>query len=359
MDFGNPKWSNPLSPAQPCGGFGGVDDIWGHPKPENSEPKQPGTQYGGVPQAPPGTLPQPAAAAFSQPAAAAFPQPAAAAFSQPAAAALPQPAVAALPQPAAPVQQVPPAQTGPGQGLWGSNPQPQAMNPYQSQFEATFQGAPSQNQGFVGRSETLDPPPAKPRKQLLEVGPTQPMGTGFAMGQQPAMPSTQPWQAAPYSQQVSQSVPSGGQGGQGQQAPPFQAHGQNQAQSFLPFQPSQNQYSEPQGLAFGQGGPDRSQSQLVESIESHGFGQFPAPQPQFGLVEGNQFPPMQGQGQMSQPFQQVGSFSPAAQMAPYQFQLPKDEESRSCSCGQPALLLSVKKEGPNQGRSAWLHKRGI
>ncbi|CAK9098688.1 unnamed protein product [Durusdinium trenchii] len=120
--------------------------------------------------------------------------------------------------------------------------------------------------------------------------------------------------------------------------------------------PPPSQFREPQALAFEPavfgGSQVQAQPQRTESGLAHGFGQFPA-QSQYGTIpEGNQHLFAQGQ-QPPQPFG-VPSFSPVAQMDQSHFQFPMNSpDSRNCSCGQPALLLNVKKEGPNQGRGFW------
>ena len=248
----------------------------------------------------------------------------------------------------------------PAQGLWGFNPPPQLD---QGQIEAKFPSAPQQSTAFTGRQEAVvDPVPAKVVGQV----PLEHNGFGTGHIEQQAMPLTQPMHGLC---QPAQSFPVH-QGGQALlstqvQAPPsfgqanpmsFASHTGSQA-GQQPFggvpAPPPSQFREPQALAFEPavfgGSQVQAQPQRTESGLAHGFGQFPA-QSQYGTIpEGNQHLFAQGQ-QPPQPFG-VPSFSPVAQMDQSHFQFPMNSpDSRNCSCGQPALLLNVKKEGPNQGR---------
>ena len=77
--------------------------------------------------------------------------------------------------------------------------------------------------------------------------------------------------------------------------------------------------------------------------------QVPMSQPMYGNP-GNHFAPtsqMQHQGQ--QQGNLYGQIQPFGQQLPDP-QLQFGSDARNCACGQPAVLLNVKKEGPNQGR---------
>lgn len=76
--------------------------------------------------------------------------------------------------------------------------------------------------------------------------------------------------------------------------------------------------------------------------------QVPMSQPIYGNP-GNHFAPtsqMQHQGQQGNLYGQIQPFG--QQLPDPQLQFGSD--ARNCTCGQPAVLLNVKKEGPNQGR---------
>ena len=274
----------------------------------------------------------------------------------------------------------------PKEGLWGSDP-PAGPNPYERHFQAQAMGPMGQEvmpgqvltmsqevkqqglqglqglQGQQGQQGQQALPgqvlpgqaftaPALSAQPAMQQG--MPGQQGF--GGQPALPGQQAMPGAPFSQQA-MPVPSG--------PPATPAPG-----SFAPSGLSP-------GLGFGgvsPVGPSIEPQRNQFASHSPAFGQAPgnsppfaaAPQaPSFSAGAPQSFtagPPFSASGFNAPPdlgfssppsfsgssFQPLGgSFATfAAPGAP-----PESSETRNCSCGMPGLLLSVKKEGPNQGRS--------
>mmetsp|Transcript_84361 Transcript_84361/g.172188 ORF Transcript_84361/g.172188 Transcript_84361/m.172188 type:complete len:533 (-) Transcript_84361:90-1688(-) len=319
--FGNPSWTNPFDQPAPqqAGGFGGVASTVGQPLEQPSQ----NAGFGGVSTG----APTPGFGGATKPQVKAVAPAPDVIWGHPTSEAAPAPA------------------EGSGQAsqsLWGNQP---SINPYQRQFDfqgtvgtqqapATqmhsevqghppqFQGdarppetAPAQSGGFVDRR----PDAFEHRMQMPGQMPSQ-------MPPQQMPPQQMPPQQMHPQQMHPQQVPA-------QQMPPSQMAGQMAPQ--IPGQFGGN-YQQPGH--FAQPGP--SNPQMAQPLYGNPAGNASAP-----LNQVHQLPP---QGNL---YGQVPAFS---QQPPgpldAQLQFAPNADSRNCTCGQPAIFLNVKKEGPNQGR---------
>ena len=280
--------------ADPGGGFGGVpkDDIWGHPKPGGFG----GTQMGGsqvpgmmspAPQAPQGPNP------YQQQYA---PEPKANMDSFSFQPNPPTVVSSALP----PQQHQPPTRQAPAfQETFGQPPRPM-----QGSQDFRFGMQPEAVRGFEAEGRAVNPGPGQsglPQQPRQETWPQTPP----SFSNQYAQPGErmQGWQ--PPMHTGSHTQPSDSL--QGWQQP---------THSEFPGQGPQGQFQPPQG-------------------------QFMAPQPGFP------------QGTQDFPGAQQASFAQPGQMGAFQPSMQPPQETKQCTCGQTAALLTVKKEGPNMGRNFW------
>mmetsp|Transcript_21416 Transcript_21416/g.49861 ORF Transcript_21416/g.49861 Transcript_21416/m.49861 type:complete len:585 (-) Transcript_21416:170-1924(-) len=364
MEFGNLGWSNPLC-AESSSGFGGVprdapkDDIWGHPKGDQGAP--------GLQPARQGRLPNPYEQQFGtnpyqQQFAKQEPDP----FQQPA-------------------REHEGGCVAPQLVKEGAAPQKQELTTFQSQFgrqdaqPAQLPFAKQELTEFQAQFGKQDAPAVQ-----------QPHFTSFQaqFAKQDVQPTMQPQFAKPELTSFQSQF-----GRQEAQPPPLQ-FGKQPVPGFQPSstrqatQPYPASFARPEekldSLSFQPGmrsTPEQTLPSQAPPVQPTAPGQVPldfrntfgqpspaATRPEFAP------PPSQGQGQFppqtrpahaapdpfgmpaAQPFAQPG-------MAEPQFFQPgpggpggppvQPQETRPCACGQLASLCTVRKEGPNTGRSFW------
>ena len=298
--FGNPSWTNPFDQPQ-GGGFGGVANTVGQPLATTpAEPFQNGG-FGGVNTVAPNCF------GGAEPAA--------------------PDAIWGHPPADGPVP-------GQGQGLWGNQP-----NLYQRQFDSAPQ---SEVQGVP-----LQPLPARAEPTASFDRPVE-QGIGHMPGQgqgqmQGQMPTQQPTQHMPTQQLPAQQMPF-------EQMPTQQMPGQQIPTQQMPTQHVPAQHGQMPGQMSVQFGGNFQPAPFMQPGVSNSH-PHPA-QPLYGNQTGNQSTPL-NQMQQFPPqnnlFGQPQAFSqpPGMPLDGLQF-APAD--TRSCTCGITATFLTVKKEGPNQGR---------
>ncbi|CAJ1345358.1 unnamed protein product [Effrenium voratum] len=163
-----------------------------------------------------------------------------------------------------------------------------------------------------------------------------------------------PHQPAPHQPAPHQPVPSQPVQSQPVQSQPVQSQPVPNAtpvQSMPSMTPSMPNFME--GNRFqAQFHEGRFEAQGATTQSFSGFQQMPPVLHQQIQMEQFQF---SSAGVSVQPSMNMGlqpSMQPGMQpgMQPDMPGMPGMQENRMCSCGQPALLLTVKKEGPNQGR---------
>ena len=248
----------------------------------------------------------------------------------------------------------------PKEGLWGSDP-PSAPNPYERHFQAQAV-SPVGQEAIPGQVLTMN---QEVKPQGLQQ---QPVPGQFLPGQ--ALPPALPQQAMPPQAGIACQQAFGGPlPGQPMPAPFSQVPG--------PTAPAPGSFAP--GLSPGPGFGGVSP---IASMEPRT--QFPSHSTAFQQPPGN--PPFAGHsapfsapappqsfaapfstsgfssaapdlGFSSAPgFSSAASFPPGGSFTPATAAFgalggpPEASETRNCSCGVPSQLLSVKKEGPNQGR---------
>ncbi|CAE7241832.1 Top3a [Symbiodinium microadriaticum] len=336
MEFGNPGWVNPLS-AEP-GGFGGVpkDDIWGHPPTgfggvQKDEVRgYPPTSFGGVPKDEIWGHPRPGGCGGTQ-----VDAPAGAdsglnpyqQCAQDAKSRMDSFTFQAGPGPAA----APPVQAQP----------PSHMPSFQNGFaqpQASMQGATEHHRGM--RQQPM------PESSALFAAPegSAPRGFDDPAHMRPPFAAPNP----PHHFNDPAHV-----------RPGMQQHPQNSWPQTPPtfsnqFARQQNGSIEPRGQAC-QSLPTAQSGQArfppAQDFGANFAGQMGAPPSQdlFGA-------PVQASGQMGAAPQDLfgaPSFAPGQMGAPFQNPTEAPQETRQCTCGQTITLLTVRKEGPNLGRTFW------